>query len=156
LKNLLKIVEPVAKDNASQLNLTAINQENHFHVSINMNSNEGNAIQNRIKEALESLKEPEHHVHDRVVFYWWMAKGDVKSQSGDRGIVEAIHKKPLKVIYGSDGLKEKMININGNPFHLAYVVDVKVETIEGKPVAYKIVELHETFPKMSTGDEKAA
>jgi len=67
----------------------------------------------------------------------------------NRGIIESITNRPLKVIFENDQLKDRMINVDGSPFHLAYVVDVKVETIEGRPAVYKIVNFYESFPKIS-------
>jgi hypothetical protein len=154
LKNISKIIEPVAKDNSSQVLFTATYQTNHVHYYYN--SLETNAIQNRISNELIALKEPDHSIHHKVLFYWWIAKGDVKSQSGDKGVIESLSNKALRVIYENDSLKEKMINVEDNPFHLAYIIDVKVETIEGKPAAYKIIDVHESFPKQIDNNEQAA
>ncbi len=40
-----------------------------------------------------------------------------------------------------------MLDSDSNPFHLAYLVDVEVMTIQNMPTAYKIITLHEAFAK---------
>lgn len=145
IKNYTKIIEPIAKDNGSQVFFNAEHQT--INVNLQLNSLEANAIQNKLGFELAALKEPDHSTKEKEVFYWHVAKGDVQSQTGDRGIIESITPKDLKVIFDKPDIKNQMLNIEGNPFHLAYVVDVKVETIEGRPAVYKIMNLHETFPK---------
>jgi hypothetical protein len=38
-----------------------------------------------------------------------------------------------------------MLHSDINPFNTAFVVDVKIQTIQDKPAAYKIVKLHNYF-----------
>ena len=40
-----------------------------------------------------------------------------------------------------------MVLDDQNPFKVAYVVDVIVETIKNKPALYKIIALHEKFER---------
>ena len=40
-----------------------------------------------------------------------------------------------------------MLDIEENPFHLAYIVDVEVMDIQGIPSVYKILKMHEFFSK---------
>lgn len=145
IKNMAKIVEPTIKDNGSALNFSATYQENHIHY--HLDSIETNAAQNRMKLELASLKEPDHSLKEKVVFYWYVAKDNMISQTGDRGIIESIYHKDLKVIFDNPLIKEQMLKITENPFQQAYIVDVKVETIEERPVLYKITQIHESFPK---------
>jgi hypothetical protein len=145
IRNYTKIIEPIAKDSGSQVFFNAEHQT--VNVTLQLNSLEANAIQNKLGVELLALKEPDHSTKEKEVFYWHVAKGDIQSQTGDRGIIESITTKDLKVIFDKPEIKDKMLNIDGNPFHFAYVVDVKVETIEGKPAVYKIINVHESFPK---------
>lgn len=147
IKNVSKIIEPVIKDNASAIHFTATHQENHIHY--HYNSMETNAIQNKMNIELAALKEPDFSIRENQVFYWYVAKDSPKSQSVDRGIIEEIYHKDLKVICDPEDLKNVMLNIDGNPFHLAWVVDVKVGIIEGRPAYYKIIKVKDSFPKPS-------
>ncbi|MGD0341826.1 MAG: hypothetical protein ABSA76_08995 [Bacteroidales bacterium] len=46
-------------------------------------------------------------------------------------------------IFDNDAAKTRMLLGNDNPFMSAYRVDVAVETVKGKPVLYKILNMHE-------------
>jgi len=142
-KNLSQIVEPVAKDRGSQINIGNVNNP----VFIVINSTQANAIQNAGRRELEALREPETGLHEKVLLYWYQARGDVKSKTGDRAIVESINSIPVKAICANDTIKTQMVLDAENPFKQAYVVDVLVETIGGKPALYKIVALHESFDR---------
>ncbi len=144
-ENLNNILEPVAKDKASQLNITpVVNGDLNFNISINVNSIEANAAQNEIRKKLESLKEPMVGYHKKVLLYWYQARKDMKSAAGDRAIVENIYGAPVKVIMDED-VKADMLGVSENPFKMAYIVDVEVQTIRNKPTIYKIVRLHDKF-----------
>ena len=138
-ENLANIVEPVAKDRGSQLNIGTINAP----VVINMNSTDANAAQNSARRHIEKLKAPESRLHEKVLLYWYQARGDAKSKAGDRGIIESISKRPVKVIFATDSIKLSMVLEEENPFKEAYIVDVMVETIGDKPAMYKILAVHD-------------
>jgi len=143
LQNLSNIVEPVAKDSGSQLNIGVVNGP----LTINVNSQEANAIQNKARKELEKLAEPTKGVHEKVLLYWFQARGDARSKTGDRAIIESINKAPVKAICANDVIKAEMILEEDNPFKQAYVVDVMVETINGKPALYKILVVHDKFQR---------
>lgn len=141
LENLSQIVEPVAKDNGSQLNIATFNGNLYVHVD----SQRANAIQNKARRELEQLAEPSRGLHEKVLLRWYQARGDAKSKSGDRAIIESIGKSPVKTICANDAIKMQMILEEENPFREAYIVDVMVETINGKPALYKILAVHDKF-----------
>jgi hypothetical protein len=68
-QNLAAIVEPVAKDQSSQLNISTMNGT----VIMNINATEANAAQNYISRIMKELKEPVTGVHTKVVLYWYQA-----------------------------------------------------------------------------------
>ena len=51
----------------------------------------------------------------------------------------------MKVLFDDEEVKREMLYGEDNPLTSVYVVDVKVETSQDKPVAYCIVKLHEVF-----------
>jgi len=141
-ENLAGFVEPVAKDGASQMNI-----QNVFNgdptLIFNLSSVDANAAQNTAKRIIGTLAEPSTGAHSNVVLYWYQAKKDMVSNTGDRIIIESIYPYPVKAIFDNDAAKTKMLLGNDNPFMSAYRVDVAVETIKGKPVLYKILNIHE-------------
>jgi len=145
LQNYSGILEPIAKDSAAQINFNVIvNGGIHHHFSLN--SIEAKAAQNSAGREMELLKEPLIGIHEKVVLHFFQARTDPKSSTGDKGIIESIHRGPVKVIFSTDTLKARVLHQDGvNPFNSAYIVDVDVQTIDEKPVVYKIIQVHESF-----------
>ncbi len=143
LQSLNKIVEPVAKDAASQLNIGTLNG----NVVLNISSTDANAAQNTIKKLLVASDSSSVKLHEKVLLYIWQARADAHNKSGDKGIIESIAAHPVKIIYANDEIKQQMILNNENPFKEAYIVDVGVETMKGKVAVYKIIALHEILDK---------
>lgn len=144
-KNAQRFLNPVAKDNGSQLNVGAVNINGPVTVTFNLSSLESNAAQNQLQRLIDSAKTPRQNYFDNTVFVWYVAKNDITSQSGDKGIISTISDKPCKVIFDTQGLKEAMMMMSDNPLHKAFVVDVEVTYIEDKPIAYKVLRLHDHF-----------
>jgi len=141
-ENLSKFIEPIAKDTASQLNVNTVINGNPtlvFHLS----SLDANAAQNAAKREIGMLNEPVTGYHRNVVLHWYQAKNDITSKTGDRVIIESISNSPVKVIFESDQEKTQMLFGSKNPFTSAYLVDVNVETVGGRPMLYKILNVHE-------------
>ncbi|MBV5329992.1 MAG: hypothetical protein JZU65_20595 [Chlorobium sp.] len=150
-----KITSPVAKDTASQFNITCVFKGN-VHNNFKFDHVEANAIQNAIARELKALKEPVERSQKKVLMYWYQARNDQKSQAGDKAIIESICQYPLKTVFAFDTLKHEMLfGAENNPFRFAYIVDVVVETVRGKPTMYKIIDFHEKMPMpTSNGDER--
>jgi len=145
-KEFSTILTPIAKDNGSQFNLsTTIN--GNVELYFNINSTESNALQNKFKNEIEQLRLPEHNdeIKSSVLLTWFQARNDLKSKIGNKGVVEELSKKPLNITFDNEEIKEVMLHGDLNPFNTAYVVDVKIQTVQDKPAAYKIVKLHESF-----------
>lgn len=140
-----KFVEPVAKDHGSQMNIIVSDGGTVIN-NFTINSTEANAIQNEISRKIEQLESPEDHVHKRKVMYWYQAKFDPNSETGNRAIIDDISSKSLKVIFENSAVKDSMFH---PPEHfkkqwheLAYVVDVEVETVRGVPKMYKVLNYY--------------
>jgi hypothetical protein len=144
LQNLNYIVEPVAKDAASQLNISAINIQGGLVVNLPITSLDANAIQNHIRRELDALAEPVTGLHEQVVMYWAQARGAGKV--GDKARIESLYKGDVKVRFTDDQLKSSMLHKQPYPFGTAFVVDVVVETVRERPVLYKVMRLHEVIP----------
>lgn len=145
-KELSAIINPVAKDSGSQYNISTVvngNVELHFHV----NAVESNAMQNMFKSEIEKSKLPDQidEVKQSVLLTWFQARNDLNSKIGNKGVIEDLSEKALNITFDSEELKEKMLHSDINPFNMVYVVDVKIQTVQDKPVAYKVVKLHEYF-----------
>lgn len=139
LINLMRFVDPVARDNASQMNISTI-VNGDLNLVLNIGALEANAAQNVVGRELKAMKEPSSGFQEQVVLYWYQARNDLAATTGDRAIIESIHVGAVKTIFGLPELKAKMLL---DPFSYAYLVDVFVETVGGRPALYKISAIHD-------------
>jgi hypothetical protein len=150
LQDWNKVLEPVAKDNGAQLNLN-VKDGNVTIYQISIGSNDANAMQNRIAKQLEALDLPNENIHRRKVMYWYQAKFDKESDTGNRAKIDDISGRALKVIFENNQIKEEMLHPQKDfvrPWQdLAYVVDVEVQTVRNEPKVYKVLRYYpeETF-----------
>lgn len=140
-----KIVEPVAKDDGSQMNFT-VSDNGQVINNITINSTEANAMQNRILREIERYDLPEDNIHRRKVMYWYQTKFDSDSNTGNKAIIDDISKGSLKVIFENNAVKDDMLS-SGTKFNkpwqeLAYVVDVEVQTVRDVPKMYTVLNYY--------------
>jgi len=146
LKQWNNILEPVAKDNGSQMNFTVSNGGQIIN-QIFINSAQANAAQNTIRRHLQKFDEPDDHVQLKRVMIWSQTKFTDNARTGDRAVIESITSTPIKVIFENNAVKKAMLI--GDPrfqkqwHELAYIVDVRVETVRGIPKVYTIINYHD-------------
>lgn len=146
LKQWSNILEPVAKDHGSQLNFTVSNGGQVIN-QIFINSEQANAAQNAIRREIGLLDEPDDHMQRKRVMTWYQTKFDDSSQTGNKAVIESISKSPVKVIFENKAVKKALMA--GNPQlnkpwnELAYIVDVKVQTVQGIPKVYTVINYYE-------------
>lgn len=143
-ENLHNILSPVVQDSGAQINITAesiVTGDIHYH--FHASSVESNAAQNRLKEEIKNLETTDATVKKEVIMYLSQATNNT-SIAGDKGVIESITTKPLKLLW-AEGIKEMILNDNTNPFKSTYLVDCEVHTAREEPVAYKITKIHETI-----------
>ncbi|MFA7943054.1 hypothetical protein ACEK06_11390 [Pseudomonas brenneri] len=147
LKGLVKIIEPTAKDHGSQMNIGVVNFHGAVSVNINLGSVEANAAQNFLTRHMDKAKEKESLTgdHNFVALKWFQTRNELKNKTGDKARIESISPDPVKVLFGSDDLKNRMVINEVNIYHKAFIVDVHVETVDGKPILYLVKALHETL-----------
>lgn len=150
LRQWNNILEPVAKDHGSQMNFT-VSDGGHVVQQFFITSEQANAAQNTIRREMERLDEPDDHTQRKQVMVWYQTKFDDQSPTGDRAVIESISKAPVKVIFENNAVKKAMLAGDARfpkPWHeLAYIVDVRVQTVQGVPKVYTIINYHdeETF-----------
>ena len=142
-ERLAKIVEPVAKDGGSQLNI-AVQGDMHVHLNINLDSERANAIQNNIRRFV-GKPVPETGSFEREVLYLEQMRGNRSSSAGDRGIIEKFSMRPVKLHFMSEEVKAAILEKPQNPFLMDYVVDGVGSFARGEPALYKITSVHEAI-----------
>lgn len=145
-KNLSAIVEPVAKDGSAQINLSAVvNGDVHYH--LHLTSVEANAAQNNARRELTAGGEAVTGIHQNVVLYLYQARNVPSTSVGDKGVIESLHTGPVRLAFSEGAKKSFVLDVSDNPFKSAWVVDVQVETVNGKPALYKILEIHDRIDR---------
>lgn len=145
-KEFLSIVNPIVKDNGSQIIFApTINGNVSFDFSADFK--DANSFTNQLKEEQVSIKEPinNEEINKSVILTWYQARNKYNNNVGNKGVIEDISKSSLNITFENDNLKEKMLHCHINPFNTAFVVDVRIQTVQGKPVAYKVLKLHDYF-----------
>jgi hypothetical protein len=145
LKQWQNILEPIAKDHGSQMNISVSDHGQVIQQFI-INSEQANIAQNGIRRELEKLEEPDDHVLKKLVMVWYQTKFDDHSPTGDKAVIEKVTKTPLKVVFENNAVKKAMLAGDSRfakPWHeLAYLVDIRMQTINGVPKVYTIINYH--------------
>ena len=143
-ENIKGFLEPIARDLGATFhigsNQGSIQVNNYFG-----NSADSNVIQNRASRWIEEQRAPARGIHTGCLFYFFQARDMLGSRTGDMGIIERISTRPVKTLIEGEDLKASMLN--EALFRTAYVVTVRVETIEDRPRLYTILEVTESFPR---------
>lgn len=146
LKSIVRIMEPTAKDQGAQMNIGVMNFHQGVTVNISLGAMEANAAQNFLYRHLAPQpKETLTGDHNFVALKWFQTRNELKNKTGDKARIESISPDPVKVLFGTDDLKNRMVINETNIYHKAFIVDVHVETVDGKPILYVVKSLHETL-----------
>lgn len=145
-KDFANIVNPITADNGAVINIgTYVNGD--IHVILRADSTESNAIQNAANKEINKLSVLEQtDIYRNVLMTWQQASSDIRNNAKNKGFIDSICPgRALKVLFDDEDVKKQMLYGEDNPLTSVYVVDVKVDTSQGKPVAYRIEKLHEVF-----------
>ena len=138
-------MEPVAKDAASQLNITVAGSmvvHNHY----TYNSQQANAIQNNAHRFLGPYLPTSQIYHDEILSLY-QVRGVASAKVGDKGIIEAISPIPTKLVFASEDVKKQIIDQPENPFQKLFLVDVETKASEGKVRLYRVFSVKEVVDK---------
>ena len=145
-KDFSNIVNPVIADRGAVMKIgTVINGDLNYTVVINNISS--NALQNYSKREIESMRSTELiGTHRDVLMTWDQAIGNIKNNTKNKGVIDGVYPNmALKILFDDEQVKKKILYGDENPLVSVYRVDVKVETSQGKPVAYRVIKHYETF-----------
>jgi hypothetical protein len=136
-----QILEPVSKDNSAQYNIQATDHakveiHNHFHVGFV----EANAIQNGVRRFLGPAIPAIEIVRDRLLTLE-QVKNVASAKTGDRGIIESVWPKAVKLQFLSETAKQQVLSLTENPFQRVFLVDAEVHAANGRPALYRIIEV---------------
>lgn len=84
-------------------------------------------------------------VYTRVVMGIYQLRSDMNVNTGNKAVIDSISKNKVGLFFESDELKLEVLASERNPINYAYVVDVSVQRLENRIVAYKVLKLHEVI-----------
>lgn len=150
LMNISKFIQPLARNPDSKLevmvNVSDGSQVTFSHCTFNIDTTEGNALQNRALGAQEELQEQmtrteELKTNTILRLACLERKADSKQ---DRGIIEVFDpQKPRKLLFDDETIKARFVESDQNAFKCLYYVDAIAMYQEGRIVAYRIIKLRD-------------
>jgi len=138
LDRLDAFLNPVAKDSGAQWQISG-----NETVNITINYQQANAMQNAAARERELLKEPISGLQQQVALTFQQTRDN--PNTGNRAKVESIYPLAIKVVFDNDDVHQEMLLNDENPLTGVYLVDVRVETVNNKPILYKITRFHESI-----------
>lgn len=147
LERIEKMVQPTARDVGGAQITIIVEKGGNLCDSLTLGVMEANAIQNSVRRELDQLREPVAGYHDDVVLYLFQTRDDTKSETGDKAIIERFGKSPVRTRFATEEAKAKVLGIPNNIFRNAFLVDVRVDTIEDKPVLFTVLRVKEVLPR---------
>jgi hypothetical protein len=90
--------------------------------------------------------------HSEVMLFLEQANrgpGKEKGRTGDRGVIPDISEKVVPVYFKQSiqGIKERMLRGQENPFSMVFVVTVHAQSIAGEVQGYTVTDIHDSFPR---------
>lgn len=149
----MDVVQAIAQDpNATAILETIVIEEDgeSRRVEIAFTSSEARQAVKTLENQKAELDKTTEVDHTRVLMTFVrpsIQDSRVGKSTGERAIIPEINDKDRPVLYSSDlassQIKDLLRSSDENVFRKGFDVDVNVEMREGKPVAYRIVALHD-------------
>ena len=142
----IKHTQPVDLINAS----TLTNKEDRIKIEVqnnkglivggdlNITGEDALKIKKYLKKFLSEEAKPTTAFRHKL--FKWVQTNFNNNQYGNRGVIETISEKPLKVIF-EDPYVKNLMTADLNWQEKLYIVDVEVEYLNGKPKLYKIIDV---------------
>lgn len=143
LENVEKWMEPVAKDPGAAFTLNVINVtvNGDMNAPMVIESADANICQNVAKRKRKDMTTPQSgDLREQVLLRWHQSRNSVLGK-GDMAIVESICAKPLRVVFQNKAMKSMLLAADDNMFKRPYLADVIIDSVEGVPKLYRIVNI---------------
>lgn len=159
INNFQKIAKPVMDDPNGRFSLYAKLQEGNALSEFVLTREAASTSYQNLEDQRRELDQTESRVHKKVIMRLHQLSADslkTGKKSSEKGIIEQVDMIPRTLIYVSElagqRIKEEITNSDGNTLKKVFVVDVNVETIDGKPKAYRIINLHDIIDLDDDGE----
>jgi hypothetical protein len=155
LKDFLGSVTAIATDPDGKASIEAAVFEDgkkKIRAALKFNSKQALRAAQQIEAHQAELEHVEHADHERVLMVFRQANvknAPVGKKSGERVMIEDISDRELPLVYASDlaeqRIKHEIREADDNLFKKGFIVDINVQTMGGRPVAYRVTNLHQVI-----------
>ena len=151
LSDYLRTVQAVAHDPAGSLSL-AVYEDGSQRVAFKFDTREAKEAEHNPLEHRTELDQTTDADHKRVLMAFKrtnVAHATTGKRSGELVEIETLHNKALPIVYASalaeERIRHEIADADENVYKKAFDVDVNVEIRAGKPVAYRLVSVHDVI-----------
>ncbi|REF72364.1 hypothetical protein [Paracoccus versutus] len=157
VKDYLNAVVAIANDPNAASSLSAAVFEDgkrEIKIGFQFTSEEAREAIAAIEDRRAQEKKDDDHskIHHRVLMVFTrsdISDVGVGKPSGERVLISEISDRPLALMYGADlaaeRIKHEIRDADDNLYKKGFVVDVRVQAPNGRPVAYAVMEVHEVI-----------
>ncbi len=148
LADYYNTVSAIAQDTDGSLSL-AVYEDSEKRIAFQFGTEEARIAERNIVEQRMELDVTDDADHKRVLMSFVrtnLAHAPTGKKSGELVEIESIHSKALPIVYSSrlaeERIRHEVADADDNVFKKAFDVDVNVEMRGGKPIAYRLVAVH--------------
>jgi hypothetical protein len=155
LRDFMGAVTAIANDPNGRASIEAVAFEDgkkRIKAAIKFNTSEAKRAQHQIEAQQRQLEKRDHADYERVLMVFTQANikaPPVGKKTTERVKIEAISDRDLPLIYASalaeQRIKHEIQEADENVFKKGFIVDVNVETVGGRPVAYRVTNSHQVI-----------
>lgn len=144
LTHIEAILAPLVKDRGSSMTLgPVVNNAPVENQTIIVNHIAATQGSEYAADRKREIEEPAKKIHEKVLLRWYQTRNDPGSTVGDSAIVETIQNKHVKTVFMAESVKARMLAIESNIYHRGFLVDLRVESVKGRPKLYVIMAIHD-------------
>ena len=109
---------------------------NQGNIEVNINGGESKKIDENVSLFFKDDKDDKIKLKQ---LFTWVQINFEKTNTGNKGLIENIYPKPLKVTFEEESIKKEMMS-GDNWQNMGYIVDVEVQIMNNEPMVYKVLK----------------
>lgn len=141
IRHVCKLLDLITKNENAAIEVGNIEKGKYTKRAL-YTRKEATKFQENAAEILKEREMPESVIYKNKALVF----SRTSESTLDYGVIESISHKPRKVYYKNDALKQRMVLLE-HPYKHVYIVDVIVETVDGKPMSYSVDNLVDILDK---------
>ncbi|WP_207101979.1 hypothetical protein [Paracoccus shandongensis] len=163
LRTFAGAVEAIARDpNASSIIEVATFEDGKREIkaAFRFSTAQARVVEKTIEGEFKRLEQDSDKTHHRKLMYFTrsdITNAPIDRRSGEKAVIPEISQNSLPIIYASDlaeeRIKYEIRESQENIFKKGFSVDVSVQYRGDRPLAYRIIEVHQIFDLPDDDDE---